>query len=73
MSDCYEDELMEFAYQENDNPDQEEANFYFALHEFKEIVAKHGVSKVLSELDKDTEAKLYWYYFNADDNDTPPF
>jgi hypothetical protein len=68
MSDCYDEEdsaineLMEYAHTGPDNPDQEEANFYFALHEFKSIVEKYGVENVLAEMDTTIEDKLYdWY------------
>src|ERR1044072_5970976 len=82
MADCYEgeqdvvNELMDFAYAGPDNPDQEEANFYFALHEFKEIVERYGIQKVVEELDQETEDELYWYYWNnftkEDDDDFTP-
>jgi hypothetical protein len=68
MSDCYVEEdsaineLMEYAHTGPDNPDQEEANFYFALHEFKSIVEKYGTKKVIHELDGETEMSLYHYY-----------
>jgi hypothetical protein len=55
-------ELMDYAYNGADNPDQEEASFYFALHEFKSIVEKYGVKKVIHELDGETEERLYRYY-----------
>lgn len=65
-------ELMDFAYAGPDNPDQEEANFYFALHEFKSIVERFGVDRVIKELDQDTEDELYWYYWKTftDEDDT---
>jgi hypothetical protein len=60
-------ELMDYAYNGTDNPDQEEASFYFALHEFKSIVEKYGIKKVIYELDNDTEDKLYWYYVHNEE------
>jgi hypothetical protein len=60
-------ELMDYAYNGADNPDQEEASFYFALHEFKSIVEKYGIKKVIYGLDQDTEDKLYWYYVHNEE------
>ena len=68
MSDCYDEEdsaineLMEYSHTGPDNPAQEEANFYFALHEFKSIVEKYGIKRVIYALDQETEDRLYWYY-----------
>jgi replication initiation and membrane attachment protein DnaB len=79
MSDCYVEEdsaineLMEYAHTGPDNPDQEEANFYFALHEFKSIVEKYGIKKVIYEMDDETEERLYQYYrqFSLEEMGTP--
>ena len=57
-----ENELMDYAYEGPDNPDQEEANFYWTLNEFQNLVATHGIKKVIRELDDDTESAIYWYY-----------
>lgn len=65
-----ENELMEYAHNGPDNQDQEEANFYFALHEFKEIVARHGIKKVIREMDDYTEAAL-WHYYSFEDYAVP--
>jgi hypothetical protein len=65
-------ELMDYAYNGADNPDQEEASFYFALHEFKSIVEKYGIKKVIYELDNDTEDKLFWYYMKYGEDQYNP-
>lgn len=46
------------------NQEQEEARFYFALHEFRDIVLRYGAKTVLEKMDKETEEKLYWFYFS---------
>jgi hypothetical protein len=79
MSDCYDEEdsaineLMEYAHTGPDNPDQEEANFYFALHEFKSIVEKYGIKRVIYELDMDTEYTLYYWYLKQITADLSPY
>ena len=50
-------------YTDYNEQDQEEGHYYFTLSEFKAIVERHGVERVLKDLDKDTEEKIYWCYF----------
>ena len=69
-------EFLEYAEQFG-NAEQEEANYYFTLNDFKDLVNKHGANRVLGDLDKEVEEKLYWYYIRPklekDKDDECPF
>ena len=62
VGDCYEDELMAFAYQTEENPEQANADLIFAVAQLKEVVAKHGLKKVIYAMDNDLETAFYYYY-----------
>lgn len=62
--DCYEDALLDNAHNGQEHPDQQEANFYFAIHEFQDIIKQYGVKKVIAELPQDVYDLLYWYFYD---------
>ena len=42
----------------------EESNFWWTLGSFAEVVKEHGVRSVLGKLNKETEEKLFQYYYH---------
>ena len=52
-----------------EQPNEEEAAFYFTLNDFKEFIDKYGVNFVMNRLDEETFDKLVDWFVDGEDNE----